>query len=913
MRWIVFLLLVNACTASLEKPEALPVFCGDGKLNDGEACDDGNLFETDACTTVCTIARCGDGYVREDTAADDPQAEECDDGNDAEDDACTSNCRIATCGDGLLRTDLSAGEPGFEACDDGNPSDTDDCLTTCVTAQCGDGFLHEEDELCDDGNRSDTDSCPSGCRPAVCGDGFHRTDLGEGDEGYEACDDGNIADDDECTTDCQLGRCGDGILAAVLGETCDDGNDVASDACTDSCLLAACGDGLIRTDIEEGEPNHEACDDGNESSADDCRADCQVNICGDGVVNPLREDCDDANRDNNDACLDECVDARCGDGFVRVDLEIGQDHYEACDDGNEFETDACLSNCERARCGDGFVWENVESCDDQNQAINDDCILCQEATCGDGYRREDLAEGEEGFEACDDGENNNLSGACLPGCIASRCGDGEVYIGVEDCDDGDDDNEDECTEICEPPHCGDGLVQNGEECDDGNEVDRDACTTECIEAFCGDGLLYRAEEECDDANQIEIDACRNDCTNAVCGDGVIRAGVEQCDDGNVENGDDCTAQCRPAIVRLSNGWNHSCGLFGDGRIRCWGDNEDGQLGNGNNENERRPTLVDGAPEALESIHSGGNFTLALGGSVAVWGGNGDGQLGLGNNADSNTPLPLNLDGILDVASGWHHSCVVVAQDEINRVACFGHGSWGQLGYGQAQNRTNPTYASELDELRPVRVAAGEHHSCAALEDGRVYCWGRNREGQLGDGTDIQRNIPTEVPNLTLGNPAILAAGGGHTCAVATGQERQLYCWGKNSNGQLGDGTREERQTPTLVTGASSVVAVALGRYHSCAAVQGENQEATVKCWGKNNKGQLGDGSTTRRLSPVTIDVTLSIEDNIEIHGGMLSAGEHHNCAVTTGRLLYCWGDNASGQIGDGSITRRSRPQLINTW
>ncbi len=905
-------MFLGGCSAALETPGPLPVYCGDGQVNEDEACDDGNLFETDGCTTTCQVARCGDGYLRTDLEAGAEGAEECDDGNSINDDGCTNACTTARCGDGFQRSDLVAGEPGYEACDDGNDSNADDCVEGCRETRCGDGFLHAENEACDDGNDSNNDACPSNCAPAACGDGFHRTDLTEGDDGYEACDDGNAANDDACTSACREGRCGDGILAAVLGETCDDGNDVPTDACTDHCLEAACGDGLIRTDIQEGEPNHEACDDGNEISADGCRDDCQFNICGDGVVNPLQEDCDDANRDNNDACLNECVQARCGDGFVRVDLEVGEENYEACDDGNDAETDACLSACERARCGDGLIWEGEEECDDQNQAANDDCILCQAAYCGDGHRREDLAEGEAGYEACDDA-NDQDDDACLAGCVASRCGDGIVYVGVEDCDDGNDDNEDECTEICEPPRCGDGLVQSGEECDDGNEVDRDACTTECVAARCGDGLLYRAEEECDDGNEIETDACRNDCTNAVCGDGVIREGVEQCDDGNDQDGDDCTAQCRPAIVRVSTGWNHSCGLFGDGRIRCWGENEDGQLGNGEDGDERRPTLVDGTPDGLGTLYTGGNFTLANGDSIAAWGGNGDGQLGQGNNEDSNTPVTLNLDGVLHMATGWHHSCAVVAQDEITRVACFGHGSWGQLGYGQAQNRTSPVYATELDELSPSRVAAGEYHSCAALADGRVYCWGRNREGQLGDGTETQRNIPTEVPNFTLGSPPVLAAGGGHSCAVAAGEERQLYCWGKNGNGQLGDGTRDQRESPTLVPELTGVVAVALGRYHSCAALEGEDQQATVKCWGKNNKGQLGDGSTTQRLSPVTIAVTLDFEDDMAVHGRMLSAGESHTCAVTSGRLLYCWGDNASGQIGDGSITRRTSPRRISTW
>ncbi|MEM6293250.1 MAG: hypothetical protein AAGA54_18395 [Myxococcota bacterium] len=156
--------------------------CGDGVTDLGEACDDGNAVDTDACPTSCLDATCGDGLVYEGVEA-------CDDGNDEETDACTSACIEAECGDGLVHE-------GVEACDDGNEDDTDACTSACVEAACGDGVVQAGVEDCDDGNADDGDACVD-CTAARCGDGVVH-------EGVEACDDGNADDDDGCRIDCTV-------------------------------------------------------------------------------------------------------------------------------------------------------------------------------------------------------------------------------------------------------------------------------------------------------------------------------------------------------------------------------------------------------------------------------------------------------------------------------------------------------------------------------------------------------------------------------------------------------------------------------------------------------------------------------------------------------------------------------------
>jgi cysteine-rich repeat protein len=406
--------------------------CGDGTVDPGEACDDGNLVNEDGCTSACTAPRCGDGFVQ--------AGEECDDGNAIGFDACTNDCRLPRCGDGILQSG--------ETCDDGNAEAHDGCTNACSAARCGDGIVQSGVEACDDGNTDDTDRCRDDCRPATCGDGM--VQPGEG------CDDGNRDDRDGCRDNCLVARCGDGVVRTGV-EDCDDGNADDTDACLTTCRQARCGDGIGRAGVE-------ACDDGNTNDDDGCRNDCRLPTCGDGRVQ-AGEECDDGNRDDHDDCLASCLWARCGDGVVRFGTE-------GCDDGNRIDDDGCRNNCRLPGCGDGRI-DDSEECDDGNGDARDGCLnTCVLARCGDGVAWA-------GREECDDG-NARSDDACPASCRWARCGDGFTWIGHEACDDGNLDETDGCLSDCTSPRCGDGFVRAGhEECDDGNVDDTDGCLMDC--------------------------------------------------------------------------------------------------------------------------------------------------------------------------------------------------------------------------------------------------------------------------------------------------------------------------------------------------------------------------------------------------------------------------------------------------
>lgn len=196
-------MVIAACGArtSLDghpRPGGGGPLCGNGALDPGEACDDGNAIDTDACRANCERASCGDGVVW-------AGVETCDDHNTQDGDGCPANCGPVTCGDGVVQPP--------EACDDGNHDDTDGCLSSCVLPFCGDGFIHQGVETCDDANAIDTDDCVA-CQAPRCGDGFTWA-------GHEQCDDANPVDDDMCQNDCKLPVCGDGRRAGA--EECDQG------------------------------------------------------------------------------------------------------------------------------------------------------------------------------------------------------------------------------------------------------------------------------------------------------------------------------------------------------------------------------------------------------------------------------------------------------------------------------------------------------------------------------------------------------------------------------------------------------------------------------------------------------------------------------------------------------------------
>jgi alpha-tubulin suppressor-like RCC1 family protein len=297
---------------------------------------------------------------------------------------------------------------------------------------------------------------------------------------------------------------------------------------------------------------------------------------------------------------------------------------------------------------------------------------------------------------------------------------------------------------------------------------------------------------------------------------------------------------------ISAGLSHSCTILETGGAKCWGANGSGQLGDGTTTNRTMPVDVIGLSSGVSAIATGGGHTCALtaGGGIKCWGWNANGQLGDGTTTDRATPVDVvGLgSGVRAIAAGRYHTCAVT---EDSGVKCWGFNAAGQLGDGTTTDRATPVDVARLGS-GVVGVAAGDRHTCAVTAGGAALCWGANENGQLGDGTTTQHATPVSVSGLNSSVSAV-AAGGCHTCALAG--SGGVKCWGWNGYGQLGDGTTTGRTTPVDVLGLSvGAGAVTTGSYHTCALVVG----GEVRCWGYNQSGQLGDGSTQDRAIPVHV-------------------------------------------------------------
>lgn len=353
------------------------------------------------------------------------------------------------------------------------------------------------------------------------------------------------------------------------------------------------------------------------------------------------------------------------------------------------------------------------------------------------------------------------------------------------------------------------------------------------------------------------------------------------------------------VVSLDAGrGGHSCARQANGDTYCWGNNRVGQLGDNTFVEKHAPTKV-GFRYAQVAVGFEHTCGLTASGSVHCWGSNYVGQVGDGTIVKKSSPVGvIGLSGQwFALAAGNFHTCALVLRDN-GVVRCWGSNAFGQLGDGTASGHRVPAPVNGLPE-EAIAITAGINHTCALTKTGEVWCWGRNDSGQLGNGTKTAySSVPVLVSGLT--DVVSVSAGLSHTCART--KAGGVWCWGRNAEGQLGDGTNMERLVPVAVSGlASGVASIAAGAYHTCSLTTA----GAMGCWGYNASGQLGDGTFTSRPLPGSVR---GLPHNV----GAMVAGRLHTCAVTTASEMLCWGDNGNGQLGVGPTPNNPVPvQPIN--
>lgn len=361
----------------------------------------------------------------------------------------------------------------------------------------------------------------------------------------------------------------------------------------------------------------------------------------------------------------------------------------------------------------------------------------------------------------------------------------------------------------------------------------------------------------------------------------------------------------PTIQGVDAGSHHTCAAISTGAVKCWGRNDFGQLGDGGTTNSNSPVVVPSLNGT--KVAAGGHRTstpqsahtcaLVSAGAAKCWGNNSSGQLGNLSTTSSNTPVTVDsVSGATMIVTGGKHSMAIMGDGTVK--------GWGDSNFNQIANvgggNGPPGTIAGLTGV--VDLSAGWLHSCAVKSDGTMRCWGYNLYGQLGDASTSQRETPVAVVGIS--NALKVSAGTYHTCAVLS--DGLVKCWGNNLYGMLGDGTTAQSTTPVTAVGVSGAISVAVGFTHSCAVVS----NGGVKCWGRNDSGELGDGSTAQRNTAVSVyGLTGAIA--IQAGGGQITnESTGHSCALLTGGDVKCWGGNDSGQLGDGSFTNRLTPVTV---
>ncbi|MEV0912656.1 RCC1 domain-containing protein [Streptomyces hokutonensis] len=279
--------------------------------------------------------------------------------------------------------------------------------------------------------------------------------------------------------------------------------------------------------------------------------------------------------------------------------------------------------------------------------------------------------------------------------------------------------------------------------------------------------------------------------------------------------------------------------------------------------------------------------------MKAWGSNTLGQLGDGTTSDSTTPVAVTMlaASVKSTAGGGAHSLARLINDT---VQSWGSNNSGQLGDGTTNDSATPVAVTGLSDVDAV--AGGGSHSTALLRDGTVRAWGSNSSGQLGDGTT--NDSPTPVPVSSLSSVIAIACGGEHSLALL--DDGGVSAWGSNLFGQLGDGTTNDSATPVSVTGVTNAIGIAAGHDHSLAVLA----DGTVQAWGAGGSGQLGDGSGNDSTTPVIPVIT----DVIAVAAG---SGGNFSLAVQSDGTVQAWGDNSSGQLGDGTTTDSLSTVAVN--
>jgi alpha-tubulin suppressor-like RCC1 family protein/phosphodiesterase/alkaline phosphatase D-like protein len=361
------------------------------------------------------------------------------------------------------------------------------------------------------------------------------------------------------------------------------------------------------------------------------------------------------------------------------------------------------------------------------------------------------------------------------------------------------------------------------------------------------------------------------------------------------------------ISSVASGNGHTLLIKSDNTVWAWGENANGQLGEGTSITRMTPIQVldatgSGHLANIENVAAGNTHSLALDidGTVWAWGANDRGQLGDGTNNGHILPAKVkdaagtaNLSGIVAIAAGDGYSLALSLD---GKIYAWGANNRGQLGIGAIGNQNLPNQVSALSSASMISSGSGGATSVAALSDGTVWAWGAGTSGQLGNGFDLDSNVPVQVTGLTN----VTTVNAGQERALARKSDGTVWAWGNNSSGELGNGNNTSSNIPVQVSSLTGIVSINGGNSHALAI----KSDGSVWAWGNNNKGQLGDGSSTSRSTPVQVSgLTSGIV--------MVAGGLSYSAALKSDGTVWTWGWGTNGRLGNNNLTDTYTP--VQVW
>jgi alpha-tubulin suppressor-like RCC1 family protein len=352
------------------------------------------------------------------------------------------------------------------------------------------------------------------------------------------------------------------------------------------------------------------------------------------------------------------------------------------------------------------------------------------------------------------------------------------------------------------------------------------------------------------------------------------------------------------LAVTAGGWS-TCALLSTGGVKCWGYNAYGELGNGTTTSSDVPVPVEKIKTASAIVGEHYGFCAVLSSKrVSCWGNGSDGALGNGSTSNSAVPVAVKMiKNATKLTSSYNDMCALLSTGHVD---CWGYNGYGELGNRGTTNSDVPVSAVGITNAEMLESDPYDNSFCAVLSTGKVDCWGYNGDGELGNGSTTNSDVPVAVTGISdakaIAEDSDNGDGAGSFCSLLS--TKKLSCWGYGSDGDLGDGRTKSSDVPVAVNNITAATAVIGGDYGFCSMLSNNH----LDCWGYGGYGDLGNGTSANSDIPVAVKRITNASE--------LISGYYSFCSLLSTKQVSCWGYGSAGELGDGSMANSAVPLAL---